>query len=133
MQFNTLSFQKKQELLKDLACKINVIGADEIKSYGSINAYIRLVPTKSANTNNVKGILRNYFDIDYRLIEDYGKSRDVLYASEDDILKLCQVFIENNLGHLVTYYNKYDPLRKKPTIKDVVYQYGKVRYDLLSV
>lgn len=127
---NQLPFNKRQQILKDLSEKIYVIGSDETKTYTG-ESFIRLAPKRGANTNNVKSILRNFFDIEYGVELDWHNNRFVLFAQADDIRRLCKIYLENNLGHLLEYYNRFDPMMEKPTIKDVVYQYGQVRYDLV--
>lgn len=127
---NQLDFNKRQQVLKDLSEKVYVIGSDETKTYKG-ESFIRIAPKRNANTNNVKSILSNFFDIEYGVEFDWYNNRFVLFAKADDIRRLCKIYLENNLGNLLDYYNKFDPCMEKPTIKDVVYQYGQVRYDLI--
>lgn len=125
MNFKKLTFSEKEQVLKDLSGKIAIVGACWRK-----DQYLHIILKRGANMNNVKSILRKQFEINYRIEEDaLGKIR---FADQNDIEKLCRIFLEFNIVDL-DYHNRFDPLGEKNTIAKRVYQYGTIRYDLLHV
>ena len=132
-KFNELSFYEKMKVLEDLSNKIYIVGACFI---GGQYLHIRL--KRGANMTNVKSILKKYFGIDYyikhtgEIVGDNWKYLKVRFCKQKDIIRLCKIFLEFNFVDL-EYQNRFDPLGKRNTIAKRVYQYGEVRYDLLSV
>ena len=130
MKFNQLTYRQKERKLKDLSYNIYHIGAHEIDG-----KFLHIGLKKCANTNNVKAILRKHFGIKMIVKEGCDSKFNIVkynHVSIDDIYKLCRVFLEFNTVD-VSYVNRFDPLGKTDTIKKRIYQYGKVRYDLLNV
>lgn len=126
MLIDHLSFQEKQDLLKELATKISIAGAMHRN-----DQFLQLLLKQGANMNNVKSILKKYFGIDYYRKFCPQTLQEQRFAKDEDIEKLCKVYLEANLD--LDYYNHFDPLRKRDKISKAVYRYGKVRYDLLRV
>jgi len=131
MKINKIDFYEKRKVLKDLATKIAIVGANEIYPNMQDNTYIT-IRTKD-NTNHIKGILKRYFDVSFKRVYCTMQGRERMFATREDILNICKVFIENNLGHLVEYNNQFDPMRKENTIDKRVYRYGQVNYNWLCV
>ncbi len=122
--YDTLDYYGKRRILDDLASKIYIWGSSE-----RFDQYIHIGLKKGRYMNNVKSILRKYFDINYYVREDEkGRYR---YAEKHDIIRLCRIFLRNNCDIDLGYYSHHDPRREKNTIAKVVYQYGEARYDLL--
>jgi hypothetical protein len=131
MEINKIDFYEKQIVLKDLATKIAIVGANEIYPNMQDNTFIT-IRTKD-NTNHIKGILKRYFDVSFKRVYCAIQGRERMFATREDILSICKVFIESNLGHLVEYNNQFDSMRKQNTIDKRVYRYGQVNYEWLCV
>ena len=128
-KFYLVPRQEKLDVLEDLAKKISIVGSTLVYPNQDKATYLSI--SVKGNTNNVKAILKKYFDIKFERVVCYEKMGEVMYADRKDIEELCRMYLELNVGHLLEYYSKYDPLRTKPTVDKVIYQYGKVIYDLL--
>jgi hypothetical protein len=131
MKINNIDFYEKKRVLKDLSHKIAIVGASDI--YPNEADSTCIVISIKGNTNNVKSIFKRYFDVSFKRVYCAVQGRDRMFATREDILSICKVFIENNLGHLVEYNNQFDPMRKQNTIDKRVYRYGQVNYEWLCV
>jgi hypothetical protein len=138
-KFEKLDFYKKIALLKELAGMIHILGSDPVSNTGSVryeDTYIHIMLYKGRDMNKVKAILRNYFNIEYRIRHnaicyDENKKMKLInhrYASADDVRRLCRIFLNYNIEN-VKYFNRF--YTAKDTIAKMVYQYGEARYDLL--
>jgi hypothetical protein len=131
MKINNIDFYEKERVLKDLSHKIAIVGASDI--YPNEADSTCIVISIKGNTNNVKSILKRYFDVSFKRVYCAMQGRDRMFATREDILSICKVFIENNLGHLVEYNNQFDPMQEENTIDKRVYRYGQVNYEWLCV
>jgi hypothetical protein len=123
------TWHEREAIMKDLASKIWIQGAAKFNGQ-----YLQLRLKKGAKMSNVKSILKKHFNIEYKRVygcNDQYNYYEARFASQTDILRLCRYYLECNMD--IEYYNHFDPLGEKNTVAKMVYQYGQIRYDLLSV
>lgn len=125
----TYTWHEREAILKDLSNKIYILGATKFNGQ-----YLHVRKKTGANVSNIKSILRKHFNIEYKGVygcDDKYNYYTAMFAKEADIIKLCKCYLECNMD--LDYRNRFDPLGERNTISKQIYQYGKVRYDLLAV